>query len=74
MLNIFFGNMKIRVRYERGVLKPLNSDINLEEGKEYTVVIENLYDYILEYYGKVKGKYQYRDEELEEAIYGKNIH
>lgn len=66
--------MKIRVRYEKGVLKPLEK-IELEEGREYTIEIkEDLYTYIKRYYGKVKGIYEYKNEELEEAIYGENIH
>ncbi len=65
--------MMIKVRYEKGVLKPLER-VELEEGKEYIIEIkEDIYNYIKRYYGKVKGVYKYRSDELEEIIYGENI-
>ena len=45
----------IRVRYEKGVLKPL-SDIDLEEGKEYKVVVEEDIDELIRKYRGVLGK------------------
>jgi len=40
----------IRARYEKGVLKPLSS-VNLEEGKEYKVIVEDIDELIKKYRG-----------------------
>ena len=45
----------IRVRYEDGVLKPLGS-IDLEEGKEYKVVVEEDIEELIKKYRGVLGK------------------
>ena len=45
----------IRVRYEKGVLKPLDS-IDLEEGKEYKVIVEENVDELIRKYRGVLGK------------------
>ena len=45
----------IRVRYEDGVLKPLDS-IDLEDGKEYKVVVEEDIDELIKKYRGVLGK------------------
>ena len=45
----------IRVRYEDGVLKPLGS-IDLEDGKEYKVVVEEDIDELIKKYRGVLGK------------------
>jgi len=56
----------IRVRYERGVLKPLSS-VNLEEGKEYKVIVEEDIDELIKRYRGVLGKSSTREFlELEE--------
>ncbi|OYT55848.1 MAG: hypothetical protein B6U76_04890 [Desulfurococcales archaeon ex4484_217_2] len=44
----------IRVRYEKGVLKPL-SNVNLEEGKEYKVIVEEDIDELIKKYRGVLG-------------------
>ncbi len=45
----------IRVRYEKGVLKPLRS-VDLEEGKEYKVIVEEDIDELIKKYRGVLGK------------------
>ena len=56
----------IRVRYEKGVLKPLDS-INLEEGKEYKVIVEEDIDELIKKYRGVLGKSSIEEfRELEE--------
>jgi predicted DNA-binding antitoxin AbrB/MazE fold protein len=45
----------IRVKYEKGVLKPLSS-VNLEEGKEYKVIVEEDIDELIKKYKGVLGK------------------
>ena len=45
----------IRVRYENGVLKPLGN-VDLEEGKEYKVVVEEDIDELIKKYRGVLGK------------------
>ncbi len=45
----------IRVKYEKGVLKPL-SNVNLEEGKEYKVIVEEDIDELIKKYRGVLGK------------------
>ena len=45
----------IRVRYEKGVLKPLSS-VDLEEGKEYKVIVEEDIDELIKKYRGVLGK------------------
>ncbi len=45
----------IRVRYEEDVLKPLSS-VNLEEGKEYKVIMEENIDELIKKYRGVLGK------------------
>ncbi len=45
----------IRVKYEKGVLKPLSS-VNLEEGKEYKVIVEEDIDELIKKYRGVLGK------------------
>ena len=45
----------IRVRYENGVLKPLGN-IDLEEGKEYKVIVEEDIDKLIKKYRGVLGK------------------
>ena len=44
----------VRVRYEKGVLKPL-SNVNLEEGKEYKVIVEEDIDELIKKYRGVLG-------------------
>ncbi len=56
----------IRVRYEGGVLKPL-SDVDLEEGKEYKVIVEEDIDELIKKYRGVLGKSSIKEfKELEE--------
>ncbi len=56
----------IRVRYEKGVLKPL-SNVNLEEGKEYKVIVEEDIDELIKKYRGVLGKSSVEEfRELEE--------
>ena len=56
----------IRVRYEKGVLKPLGS-VNLEEGKEYKVIVEEDIDELVKKYKGVLGKSSVKEfRELEE--------
>ncbi len=56
----------IRVRYEKGVLKPLSS-VNLEEGKEYKVIVEEDIDELIKKYRGVLGKSSVEEfRELEE--------
>ncbi len=45
----------IRVRYEKGVLKPLGR-VNLEDGKEYKVIVEEDIDELIKKYRGVLGK------------------
>jgi len=45
----------IRVRYEDGVLKPLGN-VDLEEGKEYKVVVEEDVDELIKKYRGILGK------------------
>lgn len=45
----------IRVRYEKGVLKPLGS-VNLEEGREYKVIVEEDIDELIRKYRGILGK------------------
>ena len=45
----------IRVRYEKGVLKPLSS-VDLEEGKEYKVIVEEDIDELIKRYRGVLGE------------------
>jgi predicted DNA-binding antitoxin AbrB/MazE fold protein len=45
----------IRVRYEKGVLNPLSS-VNLEEGKEYEVIVKEDIDELIKRYRGVLGK------------------
>ncbi|ALU11482.1 hypothetical protein EYM_01485 [Ignicoccus islandicus DSM 13165] len=56
----------VRVKYEKGVLKPLNS-VNLEEGKEYKVIVEEDIDELIKRYRGVLGKSSVEEfKELEE--------
>ncbi|MCE4608639.1 MAG: antitoxin family protein [Caldisphaeraceae archaeon] len=56
----------IRVKYENGVLKPLTS-INLEEGKEYKVIVEEDIDELIKKYKGILGKSSIKEfQELEE--------
>ncbi|MCE4623814.1 MAG: antitoxin family protein, partial [Caldisphaeraceae archaeon] len=56
----------IRVKYENGVLKPLTS-INLEEGKEYKVIVEESIDELIKKYKGTLGKSSIKEfQELEE--------
>jgi len=56
----------IRVRYEKGVLKPLDS-IDLEEGREYKVIVEEDIDELIKKYRGVLGKSSIEEfRELEE--------
>jgi len=56
----------IRVRYEKGALKPLSS-VNLEEGKEYKVIVEEDIDELIKKYKGVLGKSSVKEfRELEE--------
>ena len=56
----------IRVRYEKGVLKPLSS-VDLEEGKEYKVIVEEDIDELIKKYRGVLGKSSVEEfRELEE--------
>ena len=56
----------IRVRYEGGVLKP-SSDVDLEEGKEYKVIVEEDIDELIKKYRGVLGKSSIKEfKELEE--------
>ncbi len=45
----------IRVRYEKGVLKPLRK-LDLEEGKEYKVIVKEDVDELIKKYKGVLGK------------------
>jgi len=45
----------IKVRYEKGVLKPLSS-VDLEEGREYKVIVEEDIDELIKKYRGVLGK------------------
>ena len=45
----------IRVRYENGVLKPLGN-VDLEEGKEYKVIVEEDIDELIKKYRGILGK------------------
>jgi len=45
----------IRVKYEKGLLKPLEP-VELEEGKEYKVIIEEDIDELIKKYRGVLGK------------------
>jgi len=45
----------IRAKYENGVLKPLSS-VDLEEGKEYKVIVEEDIDELIKKYRGVLGK------------------
>ena len=59
----------IRVRYEKGVLKPLSS-VDLEEGKEYKVIIEEDIDELIKKYRGVLGKSSVEEfRELEEEAH-----
>jgi len=56
----------IRVRYEDGVLKPLSS-VNLEEGREYEVIVKEDIDELIKRYRGVLGKSSVEEfKELEE--------
>ncbi|PUA32739.1 MAG: hypothetical protein B7O98_04615 [Zestosphaera tikiterensis] len=56
----------IRVRYENGVLKPLGN-VDLEEGKEYKVIVEEGMDELIKKYRGVLGKSSVEEfRELEE--------
>ncbi len=56
----------VRVRYEKGVLRPLSS-INLEEGKEYKVIVEEDIDELIKKYRGILGKSSVEEfRELEE--------
>ena len=56
----------IRVRYEKGVLRPLGS-IDLEEGKEYKVIVERDIDELIKKYRGILGKSSIEEfQELEE--------
>ena len=56
----------IRVRYENGVLKPLNS-VNLEEGREYEVIVKEDIDVLIKRYRGVLGESSVEEfRELEE--------
>ncbi len=56
----------IHVRYEDGVLKPLGS-VDLEEGKEYKVVVEEDIDELIKKYRGVLGRSSVEEfRELEE--------
>ncbi|NPA99734.1 MAG: antitoxin family protein [Crenarchaeota archaeon] len=45
----------IRVRYEKGVLKPLSS-VDLVEGREYKVIVEEDIDELIRKYRGVLGR------------------
>ncbi len=56
----------IRVRYEDGVLKPLGN-VDLEEGKEYKVIVEEDIDELIKKYRGGLGKSSVEEfRELEE--------
>ena len=56
----------IRVRYEKGVLKPLEP-LELEEGREYRVIVEEDIDKLIKKYRGVLGKSSAEEfQELEE--------
>ncbi len=56
----------IRVKYENSVLKPLTS-VDLEEGKEYKVVIEEDIDELIKKYKGILGESSIEEfQELEE--------
>ena len=56
----------IRVKYEKGVLRPLSS-VDLEEGKEYKVIVEENIDELIKKYRGVLGKSSVEEfRELEE--------
>jgi len=56
----------IRVRYENSVLKPLGN-VDLEEGREYKVVVEEDIDELIKKYRGILGKSSVEEfRELEE--------
>jgi predicted DNA-binding antitoxin AbrB/MazE fold protein len=56
----------IRVKYEKGVLKPLEP-LDLEEGKEYRVVVEEDIDKLIKKYRGILGRSSVEEfRELEE--------
>ncbi|MCD6348898.1 MAG: antitoxin family protein [Candidatus Korarchaeota archaeon] len=56
----------VRVRYEKGVLKPLER-LELEEGREYEIIIGEDIDALIRRYRGVLGKSSVKEfEELEE--------
>ena len=56
----------IRVRYEKGVLRPLSS-VDLEEGREYKVIVEEDIDELIKKYRGALGKSSVEEfRELEE--------
>ncbi len=56
----------IKVKYEKGVLKPLGN-VDLEEGKEYKVIVEEDIDELIKKYRGVLGKSSVEEfRELEE--------
>ena len=56
----------IRVQYEKGVLKPLGS-IDLEDGKEYKIIVEKDIDELIKKYRGVLGESSIEEfRELEE--------
>ncbi|MEB3759251.1 MAG: antitoxin family protein [Desulfurococcales archaeon] len=56
----------IKVKYEKGVLKPLGN-VDLEEGKEYKVIVEEDIDELVKKYRGVLGKSSVEEfRELEE--------
>ncbi|MEM4969631.1 MAG: antitoxin family protein [Sulfolobales archaeon] len=56
----------IRVRYEKGVLKPLDR-VDLVEGREYKVIVEEDVDELIRRYRGALGKSSVREfRELEE--------
>ena len=60
----------IRVRYEKGVLKPLSS-VDLEEGKEYKVIVEEDIDELIKKYRGILGKSsvkEFRELEVEAQV------
>ena len=59
----------IRVRYENGVLKPLEK-LDLKEGEELEVIIRRKIDIVLETYTGIFGKADVKElQELEEILY-----
>ncbi len=56
----------IRARYEKGVLKPLSS-VDLKEGREYKIIVEEDIDELIKRYRGVLGKSSVEEfRELEE--------